>query len=244
MPQTPQTPQQKVAALPVQPVPAPKAAPTPPPAAKPLPVEPVSPAAAKPLPVQPATPQPKSLPVQATPQPKPLPPVAATPAPKPAPPQPAPPQAKPSPGEPAPPPKPTPPQSAAPQAKSSPAEPPPPPPLPQRVAKVEPPPVQPSCNKDTVHFHVDQNESVTAEVNVVGGAACPLRYWTEGTTQFTGASISEQPSNGVLRQTGDYEFEYRPHKGFKGSDEYAVEICGESNNGSGCATITYEVTVQ
>jgi hypothetical protein len=220
--------------LPVQPLPAPKAAPPAPqpvpPAVKPLPVEPAPSTAVKPLPASP--PVPKSLPVQSAPAPKPLPPIAA-----------APPQVKPPPAEPA---KPPPSQPAAPQVKSLPPEPPPPPPppLPQRVARVEPPPVQPSCNKEPMQFHVDQNETISGPVTIVGGAACHHAYWSEGTTQFSGASISEQPSNGVLTQTGDYEFEYRPHKGFRGSDEYAVEICGQNDNGSGCSTITYEVTVQ
>ena len=230
----PSTPEQKVAVLPVQPLPAPKAAPPAPqpvpPAVKPLPVEPAPSTAVKPLPALP--PVPKSLPVQAAPAPKPLPPMVA-----------APPQVKPPPAEPA---KPPLSQPAAPQVKSLPPQPPPPPPppLPQRVARVEPPPVQPSCNKEPMQFHVDQNETISGPVTIVGGAACHHAYWPEGTTQFSGASISEQPSNGVLTQTGDYEFEYRPHKGFRGSDEYAVEICGQNDNGSGCSTITYEVTVQ
>jgi len=220
----PSTPEPKVAALPVQPVPAPKAAPTPP-AVKPLPVEPAPSTAAKTLPVSP--PAPKSLPVQTAPPPKPLPPVAAVPPPKPAQPQPAPP------------PPPTP-------AKQSPSEPPPPPPppLPQREARVEPPPVQPACNKSHVQFDVTQSEAATVEETIVGGASCEDSFVGRGSTQLTGASISSSPSNGTLQQISDLKFRYQPHKGFRGSDGYAVQVCGEGNNGSGCSTITYEVNVE
>jgi hypothetical protein len=251
-PSTPQTPPQKVAALPLQPLPGPKAAPTiptpspstakplpvepisptapkaaptipepSPSTAKALPVEPVAPGAAKPLPTQPVTPQPTSLPVQAAAQPNPLPPAAAATPPKPAPPQPAPPE-----------------------AKSSPAEPPPPPPLPNQVATVEPPPVQPACSKTVVHFDVARHDSVTVEETVVGGAFCHNGFIAAGSTRFTGASIAVNPSNGTLQKTGGLDFRFQPHQGYKGSDRYAVKICGRSKEGSGCATVTYEVTVQ
>jgi hypothetical protein len=116
--------------------------------------------------------------------------------------------------------------------------------LPQHVAKVEPPPVKPSCSKTVVHFDVAQNESVTVEETVVAGALCHNSFIARGSTQFTSASISSQASHGILTQTGAIEFEYSPHKRFKGSDQYAVEICGENNAGSGCATINYDVTVE
>jgi hypothetical protein len=189
----------------------------------------------QPLPVKPVSPQPAPSPQAAPTPPKPLPPATPPTAhgPPPSPPPATPPTAH---GPPPPPP-------------AHPAGPPPPPApaLPQQTARVEPPPpprIPPSCNKVPVQFHVDTNDQLTSDVTVVGRATCRHSYWSEGTTQFSGASISEQPSNGELNQTGDYEFEYKPNKGFKGSDEYAVEICGENDNGSGCATITYQVTVQ
>ena len=61
--------------------------------------------------------------------------------------------------------------------------------------------------------------------------------------EFTSASIVEQPSNGTFEQTGSFAFKYQPKAGFKGADEYAVKVCGHNSQRSGCATVTYRVTV-
>jgi hypothetical protein len=78
----------------------------------------------------------------------------------------------------------------------------------------------------------------------VGGAFCHNGFIAAGSTRFTGASIAVNPSNGTLQKTGGLDFRFQPHQGYKGSDRYAVKICGRSKEGSGCATVTYEVTVQ
>ena len=96
---------------------------------------------------------------------------------------------------------------------------------------------------DVVTFRPDENEPVTIHRTIVGGARCVHQYVERGST-FTSASIASGPSHGTLDQTGNYEFTYKPPPGFKGSDEYAIEICGESDSGSGCSTLTYQVTVE
>ena len=172
------------------------------------------------------------------PQPPPLPPVAKVqPTPKP-----LPPVAKVQPT-----PKPLPqvarvePTQAQKSAKADPAV--SPPPLPPNEAKVHAPPVQPNCSGDGTTFRPDESESVTLHKTIVGGASCIHHYEDRG-AMFTHASIATAPSHGKLTQTGDYEFKYQPQPGFRGSDKYAVEICGESDSGSGCSTLTYLVTVK
>jgi hypothetical protein len=61
---------------------------------------------------------------------------------------------------------------------------------------------------------------------------------------FTSASIAAGPGHGTLTQTADYEFKYDPVPGFKGSDRYTIQICGESNSGAGCSALTYIVDVE
>jgi hypothetical protein len=216
----PPKPSEPKTALPVTPLPPKTVEPTQP---KPLPPKSVEPTQPKPLP-------PKT--VEPT-QPKPLPPKTVEPT-----------QPQPLPAKTVEPtqPKPLPPKTAQAQPAIPPA--PPPPSLPQQVAKVEPPPEPPDCTKAGGQFHVDRSEPLTIQQTSVGGSACRNRLTAGGTTHFTGVSISSQPSHGDVKQTGDYAFEYRPHKGFKGSDSYAVEVCGTSNAGSGCSIITYETTVE
>ena len=39
-------------------------------------------------------------------------------------------------------------------------------------------------------------------------------------------------------------FRYKPAPGFKGLDRYSLRICGADGFGSGCATLTYNITVE
>ena len=73
---------------------------------------------------------------------------------------------------------------------------------------------------------------------------CNWSFTASGSAVLTSASIEEQPSNGNLTQTGGYSFRYVPYPGFRGSDHYAIEVCGDSANGSGCTHFNYEHTVE
>lgn len=184
------------------------------------------PTAPPPLPPKTVTPQ----------KPAPLPPKTVTPTqPAPLPPKTVSPQA----------PKPLPPVAVAPRATPQPVPPPAPPPpsLPQQTASVEPPPVQPACSKEKQHFVIDYNEPVTVAETSVGGAPC-LNAISPGKEHITSINISSQPGNGTATRTGELATTYRPRPGFKGSDTYSINICGESDTGSGCSVITYRVTVE
>ena len=61
---------------------------------------------------------------------------------------------------------------------------------------------------------------------------------------FTSARIIKKPSNGTFQQVGVFAFRYLPAGGFKRADEYGIEVCDQNKERSGCATITYRVTVQ
>jgi hypothetical protein len=81
-------------------------------------------------------------------------------------------------------------------------------------------------------------------VTIIGGGTCTHNLTASGSLQLTEASIAAHPSNGTLTQTGTLNFKYQPEAGFKGSDEYSIEVCGHDRSGSGCSTLTYEVTVE
>jgi hypothetical protein len=78
---------------------------------------------------------------------------------------------------------------------------------------------------------------------IIGGAACIHRLDDRG-VMFTGVSIAKRPRHGTLEQTGEYEHTYRPDPGYKGLDRYAISVCGQSDAGSGCSILTYEVGVE
>jgi hypothetical protein len=89
--------------------------------------------------------------------------------------------------------------------------------------------------------------SDTVSVNSVsnGGAPCTYKVapLNPGAVQFTSASIEKQASNGTFAQTGAFEFKYQANAGFKGSDQYAIKVCGHNSQRGGCANITYKITV-
>ncbi len=78
---------------------------------------------------------------------------------------------------------------------------------------------------------------------IVGGAACIHQLVDRG-VMFTAVSIATAPRHGTFEKTGEYEYTYRPHPGYKGSDRYGIKICGQSDAGSGCSILTYDVAVE
>jgi hypothetical protein len=119
---------------------------------------------------------------------------------------------------------------------------------PGQAASPTPPPsaaTSGGCHTDDYTFSTVLNQSATANSVSIGGATC---FYTVAPihpdqVQFTNASIVEQPNNGTFEQTGSFAFKYQPKAGFRGTDEYAIKVCGHNSQRAGCATITYRVAV-
>lgn len=56
-------------------------------------------------------------------------------------------------------------------------------------------------------------------------------------------NVIQMPENGTveLRQGGYYL--YKPKRGFRGRDEFMLQVCGEERGVSGCANLKYTVRV-
>jgi hypothetical protein len=100
------------------------------------------------------------------------------------------------------------------------------------------------CRVVRFRFFPPQNDSVSATGVSSGGSACTHRFRSLSTLQMTSGAIVARPSSGTLSEVGALQFRYAPKAGFKGTDRYAVRICGKGGSGSGCSTITYNMTVQ
>jgi hypothetical protein len=139
---------------------------------------------------------------------------------------------------PAPPPVPAPP---LPHQSNLAAPPPPPPPPAQNQAA---PAAHSECALSNFHFGLNGDE-VTTQATSTGGAACKYHYFGDASTTITSASVIQQPSYGVLTQTGTVHFEYHPNAKFRGFDHYTTEVCGHGPSGVvNCSHINHEVTVQ
>jgi len=100
------------------------------------------------------------------------------------------------------------------------------------------------CRYMSLRFHVAQNDSASTTGVSRNGSACTTRFWTSGTSHFTSGSIIARPKHGTLSGIGSLRFRYKPQAGFKGADQYTLRVCGTSRAGSGCSTLTYNITVQ
>ena len=89
-----------------------------------------------------------------------------------------------------------------------------------------------------------QNDSVSTNSTLTRGSACVHRFRSLNNLHYTSGSIASRPGHGTLTQTGMVEFRYTPQRGFKGVDRYSVRVCGQGGSGSGCSTITYNMTVE
>jgi hypothetical protein len=100
------------------------------------------------------------------------------------------------------------------------------------------------CRYMAFRFDVRQNGSYSTTGVSTNGAGCSTRFWSAGTDHFTSGSIAARPSHGTLTERSALSFLYKPQRGFKGVDHYSLHICGVQGGGSGCATLTYNITVQ
>ena len=100
------------------------------------------------------------------------------------------------------------------------------------------------CRTIGFRFYVTQNDSVSTTGVSTGGSACTMYFRSLNTVRYTSRAIASPPAHGSLSEVGAFRFRYRPSAGFKGVDRYAIRICGSGLSGSGCSTLTYNITVQ
>jgi hypothetical protein len=73
--------------------------------------------------------------------------------------------------------------------------------------------------------------------------SCLHKFVLDSGVRLKAASIVRNPKNGSLTQNTPLSFTYVPKTNFAGVDAYAVRICASSQRGSGCSTISYQVSV-
>lgn len=101
-----------------------------------------------------------------------------------------------------------------------------------------------ACEVDGETFYLHQKDEThhTAKTDQNG---CDLHFISAGNnTEFDKASIVSKPKNGELSPIAHLEFRYRPNPGFKGNDEFALQVCGRTPKGEGCSILHYTATVE
>jgi len=91
-------------------------------------------------------------------------------------------------------------------------------------------------------YNPPENDAVTWAAAVTGGT-CRITFRSLGSLVFTGTSIASRPSGGTIAMAGNTTANYRARAGFKGVDSVAFKVCGQGRSGSGCSTITVQLSV-
>jgi hypothetical protein len=91
------------------------------------------------------------------------------------------------------------------------------------------------------YLHENDKKHNVARTDING---CDLHFITRGKVRFTSAKIVGKPTNGQLRKIANLEFRYKPRPDFKGTDKFALRVCGRTEKGRGCSVLDYEAVVE
>ena len=100
------------------------------------------------------------------------------------------------------------------------------------------------CRIIAGRFSLAQNTAVSTTGVSTRGAACGIKFASASMSHFSSATVATRPRHGALREFGAMSFVYKPTTGFKGIDSFTLRICGTDPAGSGCATLTYNITIE
>jgi hypothetical protein len=100
------------------------------------------------------------------------------------------------------------------------------------------------CRIIAGRFSLSQNHAVTTTGVSTKGAQCGMNFFSPTSGHFESVAVVARPSHGALREHGAMSYVYKPTTGFKGVDTYSLRLCGRDAAGAGCATITYNITVE
>lgn len=97
------------------------------------------------------------------------------------------------------------------------------------------------CNVIGGRFHPTQRDVLNLSGVMSAGSTCVHKIRALNTFRFASASIVSTPRNGTLSPMESFSFRYQPKPGFRGSDEYAVKVCGVRKGA--CSMLMYRMTV-
>lgn len=105
-------------------------------------------------------------------------------------------------------------------------------------------PAQAACKTVPAAFRPTQNETATVRLECDSrGGQLGVRPRDNATP--AAANIIGYPRNGEISANSRLTYIYRPHRGFRGNDEFIVRVCARPAQGQqGCATLNYQVTVR
>jgi hypothetical protein len=83
----------------------------------------------------------------------------------------------------------------------------------------------------------------TGWFEVKSGQACQYAFSLMGGGSVSSSRITVRPRNGTARMLTLTSFEYKPKRGYRGSDTFAIEATGSSIFGSGKSVVTMNVAV-
>lgn len=100
------------------------------------------------------------------------------------------------------------------------------------------------CRITPVTFAFERNQ-VLRTTQQLSGAGCTTSFTGGFNTRYDSISVAKRAKHLTITPTSNgFGFTVRKRGAFTGQDSYTLKTCGRGAGGSGCVTITYDVTVR
>jgi hypothetical protein len=106
-------------------------------------------------------------------------------------------------------------------------------------------PCKADCHVD--HFNYYHGSESPATMRVSSGAPCSMKFTISGKSSIDSIAITKQPGHGIASWNGSTaypEVSYRSPPGYKGQDEFSLDILGPSQRSASPASMHVSVEVK
>ena len=106
-------------------------------------------------------------------------------------------------------------------------------------------PSQAECHHDYFRFY--HGSEVSATMRVTSGAPCLIKFTNSGKSNIDSIAITKQASHGTASWNGSTAYpgvSYRSSPGYKGQDEFLIDISGASTRSTSPASLRVSVDVK
>ncbi len=106
-------------------------------------------------------------------------------------------------------------------------------------------PCRAGCHVD--HFSFYHSFEAPATMHVTSGALCSLKFTNGGKANIDSIAITEQPKHGATSWNGSTaypEVRYKSSPGYRGQDEFSLNISGPSQRSTSPAGVRVSVDVK
>jgi hypothetical protein len=103
-------------------------------------------------------------------------------------------------------------------------------------------PAAADCRSSPIRYLL-QGDSVAVSLSGTKVGTCSASWRVGGKASITSAGLADRPKNGQATVTTN-SVNYTPKVSFAGTDAFSVKLCGSNQQGQGCSTLQFTVSLQ